>query len=55
MINRRRKELVEITIVPTKYLLWMNEQLDKMIDDVKKMNKDLGTIKKINDESKFRI
>lgn len=40
-LSEGRKRTIEVTLVPTEYLLWMNDQLNIMINDVKKMRKEI--------------
>ena len=41
MITKSRRNQVYYTIVSVDYLLWVNEELDRMIKDVRKINMNL--------------
>lgn len=50
MIMKSRQQIIRLTLVPTDYLFWMNDQLDQMIKDVKKANQELQNIRSVQHE-----
>jgi len=47
MTIKNKIQVVRISLVPTDYLLWMNDQLDQMIKDVRKANEDLKSLAEV--------
>jgi len=47
MTIRNKIQVIRVSLVPTDYLIWMNEQLDQMIQDVRKANQDLQLLTKV--------